>query len=201
MKNHLLGGAAALLLLCTACRKQPLSENLSTPANEVTPSGFVQYLIPKGEHYANGNTYKPIDAAGMQFAVRFDSSCIYQTTDPQNQWDINKLYGFSDNGALHQNYSARFGWRWSEGALRLFAYTYNNAVRESKEIAAVPIGQDVHCGISILKGSYVFTVDEKSVTMPRLSTTATAKGYQLYPYFGGDEAAPHDVRIWIREEK
>ncbi|HEU4902045.1 MAG TPA: hypothetical protein VFT06_04610, partial [Flavisolibacter sp.] len=155
MKNHLLGGVAALLLLCTACRKQTLSENLSTPPVEVTPSGFVQYLIPKGEHYANGNTYKPVDAAAMRFTVRFDSSCIYQTIDPQNQWDINKLYGFADNGAMHQDFSARIGWRWSEGALRLFAYTYNNAVRESKEIATVPIGQDVHCGISILKDAYV----------------------------------------------
>jgi hypothetical protein len=201
MKNHLLGGAAALLLLCTACQKQTLSENLSTPAGEVTPAGYVQYLIPKGEHYANGNTYKPVDVTAMRFTVRFDSSCIYQTIDPQNQWDINKLYGFADNGALHQDFSARIGWRWSEGALRLFAYTYNNAVRESKEIAAVPIGQDLHCGISILKDAYVFTVEEKSVTMPRQSTTATAKGYQLYPYFGGDEAAPHDVRIWIRNEQ
>jgi hypothetical protein len=36
--------------------------------------------------------------------------------------------------------------------------------------------------------------------LPRLATTEKAKGYQLYPYFGGDEAAPHQVNIWIKNE-
>ena len=201
MKNHLLFGAAALLLLCTACQKQVLTENLSTPAAEITPSGFVRYLIPKGAHYAIGNDYKAVDVAEMRFTVRFDSSCIYQTTDPQNQWDINKLYGFADNNATHQEFSARFGWRWSEGALRLFAYTYNNGVRDSKELAVVPIGEDLHCTIKVSSKNYLFSVDEIQEAIPRLSTTPTAKGYRLYPYFGGDEVAPHDVRIWIREER
>ena len=201
MKNHLLFGAAVLLLLCTACQKQSLTENLSTPNAEMTAAGFVRYLIPKGGHYANGNDYKTVDLTEQRFTVRFDSSCIYQTIDPSNQWDINKLYGFADNNALHQEFSARFGWRWSEGALRLFAYTYNNGQRDSRELAVVPIGQDVHCAIKVSGKDYLFTVGEIQVAMPRLSTTPTAKGYRLYPYFGGDEVAPHDVQIWIREEK
>lgn len=200
MKNHLLSGAAALLLLCTACQKQSLTENLSTPATTKTSSGFIQYVIPTGEHYANGNDYKPVDVTELKFTVRFDSSCIYQTINPENQLDINKLYGFADNNALHQQYSARFGWRWSDGALRLFAYTYNNSVRDSKELAVIPIGKDVHCAIKVTSETYVFSVEEKQETMIRKSTTPTAKGYQLYPYFGGDEVAPHEVRIWIKEE-
>lgn len=198
MKKHLILPALAWLLLGTACRKQAPEENLSTPA---TTSGFVQYLIPKGDHYALNNAYKPLDLTEMRFTVRFDSSCVYQTADPGNQLDINKLYGFSDNGELHQQFSARFGWRWSGGALRLFAYTYNNAVRDSKELGIVPIGKEIHCAIRIVKGTYVFSADELSLTMPRQSVTPTGKGYQLYPYFGGDEVAPHEVRIWIRSDK
>ncbi|MDQ3277864.1 MAG: hypothetical protein M3Q06_06035, partial [Bacteroidota bacterium] len=98
-------------------------------------------------------------------------------------------------------YSARLGWRWSEGALRLFAYIYNNGARQEKEVTAVPIGKNILCSIAVTKGAYVFTVDEKLETLPRLSTTPLAKGYRLYPYFGGDETAPHEVRILIREEK
>jgi hypothetical protein len=199
MKNHLLSGAAALLLLCTACQKQALTKNLSTPAERTTP-GFVQYIIPKGEHYANGNDFKPLDVTEVKFTVRFDSSCIYKTTSAENQWDINKLYGFADNNATHQQYSARVGWRWSNGALRLFGYTYNNSVRDSKELAIIPIGKDVHCAIKVTTETYVFSVEEKQETMVRQSTTPTAKGYRLYPYFGGDEVAPHEVRIWIKEE-
>ncbi len=199
MKNLILHGAAAFVLLCTGCKKQDRSENLSTPA--VSPSGFVKYVIPKGEHYAVGNDHKAVDVSEMKFTVRFDSSCIYRTTDPENQLDINKLYGFSDNDAGHHQFSARFGWRWSKGALRLFAYTYNNAVRATKEIAIVPIGKEVHCAIKVKTDVYLFSVDENTETVPRLSKTPTAKGYRLYPYFGGNEAAPHEVRIWIREEK
>lgn len=197
MKSHLLTGLAAFLLLCTACQKQKALDNLSTPSP--IASGFVQYLIPKGEHYANGNDLKAVDVSTLNFVVRFDSSCIYQTLSPENQFDINKLYGFADNNAMHQQFSARFGWRWSDGALRLFAYTYNNAVRSSQELAVIPIGKDVHCSINVQNEQYVFSVDGKEVTMPRLNTTPTAKGYRLYPYFGGDEVAQHDIRIWIKE--
>lgn len=194
MNKHFFFAALLFVLFGAGCRKGTLAENLSTLAS----SEFTKYVIPKGEHYTTGNNYKPVELSEMAFTVRFDSSCIYQTADPENQDDINKLYGFSDNGAAHQEYSARFGWRWSEGALRLFAYTYNKAIRESKELAVVPIGEEVSCSIKITNGTYIFSVGKKSETMPRLSTTPTAKGYQLYPYFGGDEAAPHEVRIWIK---
>jgi hypothetical protein len=197
MKNLLSYSLFFVFLWCTGCKKDVPFENLSTPAT--VPSGFVKYVIPKGEHYAVGNHLKAIQTTELKFTVRFDSSCIYQTADAQNQWDINKLYGFSDNEASHHQYSARIGWRWSEGALRLFAYTYNNAVRESKEIATIPIGAEVNCSIKIRQTDYLFMVGENAVALPRLSTTTGAKGYQLYPYFGGDEVAPHEVRIWIKE--
>jgi hypothetical protein len=34
-----------------------------------------------------------------------------------------------------------------------------------------------------------------------LSTFSTpkGKGYRLYPYFGGDETAPHDISIWVKD--
>ncbi|NTS39351.1 hypothetical protein HRG84_00410 [Flavisolibacter sp. BT320] len=201
MKNLVPKAALLLMLWSTGCKKDVASENLSTPSLSTSPSGFVQYVIPKGAHYANGNDLKTVETDALKFTVRFDSSAVYKTTDPHNQWDINKLYGFSDNGAGHHQFSARIGWRWSEGALRLFAYTYNNAVREEKEIAAVPIGKELRCAIAVSKGAYLFSVEDKSVSLQRLSTTPLATGYRLYPYFGGDETAPHEVRIWIREEK
>lgn len=202
MQKATLYSAVLLLLLGAGCAKESLPENLSTPP-EIPPAtiGFVEYLIPKGSHYSTTNSYKPVDCTAMKFTVRFDSSCIYQSVKAENQWDINKLYGFADNGALHHQFSARFGWRWSEGALRLFAYTYNNGSRASKELATVPVGQNIRCAIAVDGDKYLFSVGEISVAMPRHSTTPAAKGYQLYPYFGGDEVAPHNVRIWIREEK
>ena len=192
MKNTILV-AAGLLLVAASCKKETISQNLSTP------DSFKAYTIPQGQHYATENPLKSVETAEMKFVVKFDSTAIYQTLDPENQYDINKLYGFSDNGDLHQQYSARIGWRWSDGALRLFAYTYNAGVRDSKEIAAIQIGKEVSCSIKVSPETYQFNVDGKTESMPRKSTTTAGKGYQLYPYFGGDEAAPHEVHIWIRE--
>jgi len=47
-------------------------------------------------------------------------------------------------------------------------------------------------------GSYNFLVNGVNYQLPRMATTAKAEGYQLYPYFGGDETAPHLINIWIR---
>lgn len=186
-----------VLLFC-ACQKEKTFET-TLGAKNSSPS-FKEYIIPQGEHYATENPLKLLDLSELKFAVKFDSSAIYQTSDAENQYDINKLYGFADNGDFHQQFSARFGWRWSDGALRLFAYTYNNGVRDSKELGTVAIGEEVHCAIKVSGEQYVFTLNDKVETMSRLSTTEKGKGYQLYPYFGGDEAAPHEVRIWIKEE-
>jgi len=46
--------------------------------------------------------------------------------------------------------------------------------------------------------SYIFTLNGKATTMTRSATTAKGAGYQLYPYFGGDVVAPHEVKIWIK---
>jgi hypothetical protein len=197
MKTLALYAVAYVLAFCS-CRKESGPGNLLTPA--LIPS-FKQFIIPQGAHYATENGFKALEVAELKFMVKFDSSAIYQTTDPQNQYDINKLYGFSDNDSQHHLYSARFGWRWSDGALRIFAYTYNNGVRESKELSTVSIGKEVECSIKVVGEVYQFVMDGKAQIMPRLSLTPVAKGYQLYPYFGGNEVAPHEVRIRIREVK
>jgi hypothetical protein len=108
------------------------------------------------------------------------------------------LYGFSDNNADHHQYSARFGWRWSDKALRLFAYVYNNGSVTSKELTTVAIGSEINCSIKITPANYLFTVDEITTQLPRMATTEKAKGYQLYPYFGGNEVSPHHITILIK---
>ena len=159
---------------------------------------FTKYTIQKGNQFCDRNGYKPIELTEMKFLARFDSTAIYQTQSIENQYDINKLYGFSDNNTDHHQYSARFGWRWSDKALRLFAYVYNGGAVISKELTTVMIGAEVNCSIRISCDNYLFTVDGTTTSMPRTATTDKAKGYQLYPYFGGDESAPHQIDIWIK---
>lgn len=190
--------ALAVLLLLTSCQKalDIVAEKNASPA--VDPSGFTKYTISQGKQYCNQNTYKAVEADVMSFVVKFDSSAIYQAQSAENQYDINKLYGFSDNNQDHHQYSARIGWRWSDRALRLFAYVYNGGQVISKELAAVAIGAETACKIQVVGNRYVFTVNDRVESLPREATTEKGKGYQLYPYFGGDETAPHEINIWLK---
>lgn len=200
MKKTVLYGAVLLCLL-SSCQKvvDLIADKSITHTPSANATSFTQYLISSGGHYADKNAYKPVDVEEMKFVVKFDSSAIYQTTLAENQWDINKLYGFSDNNTDHHQYSARFGWNWRDGALRLHAYVYNKGVVEARELTTVAIGAETECSIRVTGGAYLFSVEGKMLAaMPRQSTSEKGRGYQLYPYFGGDETAPHDIRIFIK---
>jgi hypothetical protein len=197
MKAPILLVAAAFLL--ASCSK--MTEAIVDKATSTSPSGqFIKYTIEKGNQYCNNNGLKAIEITEMKFSVRFDSTAIYETVLPENQYDINKLYGFSDNNADHHQYSARFGWRWSGKALRLFAYIYNEGSVLSKELTTIAIGAETNCSIKVTSTNYLFSVNGITTQLPRMADTEKAKGYQLYPYFGGDEVAPHQINIWIKNE-
>jgi len=180
-----------LLISSFCCRKIDL-----TPKNK---TGNTVFVIHEGNHYCEDNNYRKVETDEFKFTVKFDSSAIYQTALLENQEDINKLYGFSDNEADHHIFSARFGWRWSNQALRLFTYVYNSSELSFQEIGTIEIGREYTCSIKVTATSYIFSVNGKTIETPRASITAMAKGYKLYPYFGGDEAAPHDIQIRIQQ--
>jgi hypothetical protein len=194
MKASILLVAAAVFFL--SCNK--MAEKIVDKTTSPDTGQFIKYTIQKGNQYCDGNVYKAIETTEMKFVVKFDSTAIYETQSAENQYDINKLYGFSDNNADHHQYSARFGWRWSDKALRLFAYVYNNGSVTSKELTTVAIGSEINCSIKITPANYLFTVDEITTQLPRMATTEKAKGYQLYPYFGGNEVSPHHITILIK---
>ena len=166
----------------------------NTPVNQ-----FIEHNILAGNHSTDKIGYRPVNTTEMKFVVRFDNSAIYQTIDAANQADINKLYGFSDNNQDHHVNSARIGWRWYNNQLQLLAYVYNNSIQSDRMIVSVPLNQDVNASIKVESSTYIFNVNGTIVTMPRTSVTPKAVGYQLYPYFGGDEVAPQNIKIWIKD--
>lgn len=200
MKNtpYLLG---LCLLFLFSCNKELNPPTGSEVISSIDSSNlFLQYTIQKGQQYCDKNYFVPVQLSQLKFKVKFDSSAIYISADLANQFDINKLYGFSDNNSDHHQFSARFGWRWSNDSLRLFGYTYNNGIRDYKELATVMISSINDCSIKVEPNNYVFSLNNKIDSLPRKSATAQAIGYKLYPYFGGDETAPHEINIWINEE-
>ncbi|PKV75376.1 hypothetical protein [Pontibacter ramchanderi] len=194
-KNWRFISAAALLLLSSSCEVETTTTT-QTDAAIPEPLSTV-YIIKKGEH-STQSQFKFVNTSSIRFEATFDSSAIYQTTITNNQADINKLYGLSDCDTEHHTNSARYGWRWFEGRLEIHAYTYNNKIRNTSYITSVQLGQANRYELEMGEKEYTFKVNDQQVRLPRSCATAGSH-YQLYPYFGGDEKAPHDITIKIRD--
>lgn len=203
MKKTVFACAIACVIVCFSCSKE--SDFIDAAVTNVESPDLLKagvpkmFLIKKGAHSSKPDPFTFTKKSSVRFAAVFDSSCIYKTVDPTNQADINKLYGFSDCGQHHLTNSARIGWRWSNDSLRLFGFVHFNGQMLMKEITTAEIGSVIDCGIDCNESSYLFTVNGISVDMPRACASANQR-YLLNPYFGGDETAPHDIRIQITEK-
>jgi len=189
---------SCMVILCIAgisCSKEAILSSLTDqpPASEIT-----EFLIRKGNHYSDQNGIQILNTSSITASVTFDSSAIYSTVDPSNQADINKLLGFSDCGTEHQVNSARLGWSWNGNAVVIYAYAYVNKERISRPLGPVALNKAFDCFVKADKGFYIFKAGEYIDSIPRYCNSHTGSRYKLYPYFGGDETAPHDMKIVIQ---
>lgn len=199
------------IILLIVAGLQSCGKDTSIDTGAEPDFGFTNYVIDSGASYSV-DSMKIVLMNGisdMRFKFKFDSSAIYTTSDPINQGDVNKLYGFADGVSFttlytippHHINSARMGWAWYQNALRIYGYCYNDSIRVFKELQPIAIGKSYTAGIRLLKGGYEFTIDNKKDTMFRSVNTETIIGYKLFPYFGGTETAPHKVTIQIKDIK
>jgi hypothetical protein len=159
------------------------------------------FIIPEGQH-SSTSFFRGFDGNSMTFEAKFNQTAVYKTVDPANQADINKLMGFSACGSFHHENSARFGWRWYNNELEILAYAYINGVRVHKLITSVPLDTYVTYEITRKTNGYYFKVGETTIQiMAAANECAGSEDYILWPYFGGDETAPHKVEIYIQSIK
>lgn len=158
---------------------------------------YENFIIPAGKH-DNGWKMQSLQSKTLSFSAIFDQSAIYETKTVENQHDINKLMGFSDCNSNHHQNSARFGWRWLDGQLEIHAYAYVSGERITKLIGTVDLDQAVDYHIQLTNDHYVFYLQGYDpVRIKREAPCTIGLYYMLFPYFGGDETAPHDIHIQI----
>lgn len=190
MKNVILLGSISLLFF--SCSKE------SFFVKDTSNEKFESYTIYKGDHYCDKSVVKAFKESSLSYIVKFDSTAIYATENKNNQLDINKLFGFSDHSTSHHENSARFGWRWNSHSLWLFAYIYRSGERSFEQLAPIEIGKEYRLTIHVRENEYQYLIDDLEFLLPRESGSPQADGYLLWPYFGGDEVAPHDINIWMQ---
>lgn len=155
-----------------------------------------EYIIPAGKHTSN-RPFKGFDGTTLKFDAKFHTCAEYQSVAPENQADINKLLGFSSCSSHHHQNSARVGWRWYNDQLEIFAYVYDKGKRKAEFITVVPVGEYVHYEISNNQQGYLFKVNETEKQITTSSSCTGTANYMLWPYFGGDETAPHDITLKV----
>ena len=136
--------------------------------------------------------------------VTFDSSCIYDVGSNQQDW--NKLIGFGFVGAKDQKIGlpphridgVRIGWRWNPQSQRieLGSYTYIRGALSSKKLDEVKVNEPIDVSIKVDYNKKTYTVMDKEVISFVHDKTIVLK---TGVYFGGQEVAPHDMRIKIVE--
>ncbi len=169
---------------------------------------YETFTIKAGKH-GSGLKTTQLYHEYLVFDVIFDETAIYETQDPNNQADVNKLFGFSDCNSNHVENSARFGWRWYEDELQILGFVHFNGDIEILELGSVELNKSYRYEMYLGDDEYFFRVigvtDEQrdfvgGVASMRRSGSVCNVGYyyRLWPYFGGDETAPHDIKIHMR---
>ena len=177
-----------LFLILFSCKK------------EIDDLGFRTYIIPQGEHSSGNFINHPVNSK-ITFDFMLDESAIYETEIPENQDDVNKIYGFSDFGVRHQKYSIRLGWRYIDNKIELCWLRHEEGRHSSATIRTIEPNEMYNATINITTFYYQIVVEGDTTLVRRRpeGNWGIVRRYYLYPYFGGNEYAPHDITIKIRD--
>ncbi len=169
---------------------------------EPTPDDILtrHFHIAENEHYSTPRVFETLQSNQLVFTAIFDQSAVYDLGDPALQSSKNKLLGFSDCNSMHHENSARFAWQWFNDQLEIYAYCYVNGTRVEKFVGVVALNAASSYRIELTSTHYRFHLnDEPVVEIERGGTCDRGIYYMLWPYFGGELAAPHNVHIAIRQ--
>lgn len=172
------------------------------------------YTIKAGKQVMENRVPGLFVGKSMRRRIKFNESAKYTSIDPVNQFDCNKIFGFTDGfltkyDGKKKKYrfanSARFGWDYRNDVLRLYAYVYVNGERHIKEMGPILLDKPYECCITPIGEEYVFTMKPlkpdpteilgTALTMPRGARAKTVWGFYLFFFFGGNELAPHDFTV------
>lgn len=137
------------------------------------------------------------------FRVQFTPSCRYRTTAAQNQLDWCKLMGFTTVD-IHKH-SIRLGWRYNPQTdkIDLGYYGYIKGNRTMQALTSIDVGAWASVTIRMHRNGEMVEVNgvrhEVSQALGLSSLFPTPTWVLRTAYFGGDEEAPQDISIVVRD--
>lgn len=164
---------------------------------KTSDNSIIKYTIKKG---ANKSVFTmDLCSDVLKYDVLFNESAKYDLNSV-DQYDINKLFGFNScNSIQHHTNSARFGWRWLNDSLEIHAYIYENEVRYFQKICSVQLNTWNSYSLEDNYFAYIFILNDNTYIFTKSQNCISNYHYALYPYFGGNQEAPHDITIYFKE--
>jgi hypothetical protein len=170
----------------------------------------VVFEIDQGCNYDSNFTLGPRAMAlgthmdrTVSFQCLFESSCAYITSNPADQADWCKLMGITTLD-IHKN-SIRLGWAWNPQThkMALGFYGYIKGTRIMQEIAQVDLNTWVDVSIEMTPNLESVTVNglkhEEQRSLGLSMFWPTPSWILRTAYFGGNETAPHEMKIDVRD--
>ncbi len=163
------------------------------------------YRIKKGNHFRSGLHFGITFKNSISFRCKFDDTCLHGELGQGDEYDISKLFGFSTTW-FHHKQSGRVGWRCIDGEnIQLLTYSYNKGKRDIKEsdiLGTVKPREMFYCKIEDTEKEYVYSFQKAFDDKTVIKTDPKQKDwflfhYLLFPYFGGNKVAPHDMKIHL----
>ena len=164
---------------------------------------YKNFYIKEGRHYPKGFHFKLTSNNIVTCSAFFDENCLYQI-EGENASDTNKLFGFSS--AIHHHIqSARIAWRCMDGEnIELLTYCYVDGDIQFDYMHTLDVikpRQIFDASITDRNRDYLFRYKRDDVEVEYIipkNCNRINQHYLLYPYFGGNEVAPHDMNIYLQ---
>lgn len=155
----------------------------------------MKYVFKKGRHFAwHFFKFYFKNSGTIEHRVKFSKNCLYSfgTID---DFDVNKLFGRSFG--YHHTNSIRFGWRSDGKNIIIYAYNYKDGVRHIKELCKCIVNKEYTFKMKYSPKDVLLEISSKDwTTKYAMDINAKRKfGYKLYPYFGGNRTAPHEMIV------
>lgn len=163
----------------------------------------MRHTIKKGKHDASEWAFGFHRGTRSEvWETEFTNSNLYAPLDSENDW--NKLCGWSY--WHHHKNSIRAGWRAAgeqqAGHVELCLYLYENGQRvTSYKTILVPVNRKVTVLLDYEDGEVTMFVKILAVATQTIKMPYSAKpswGYFLFPFFGGNAPAPHEMFINLK---
>ena len=173
--------------------------------------GYEAFVINKNEHYSlRVNRTLPIKykfvlcSKSINFSAIFSDGCNYDTDSlGKDSLDVNKLYGIS-YGFDHRYRSIRIGWNYNSnlGVIQLFTYSYIQGQRKIQLLSRVKLYSEITISINWHKDGSIVQVRDFNRVIGENTIVGVSKSwiqFKLFPYFGGNQKAPNDMKIFIKD--